>query len=105
MFFKLKMTGTSEEFTSHALLSSIIFVEYKLYLEKKRPQAKDQKIILASENKISEVWAFYFLNLANLDERNIDQPKFTSDHWILFTNCHKDCPHRRHEIAAAIHCA
>ena len=36
----------------------------KLYLEKKRPQPKGRKITTVLDNKISEVWAILFQNLA-----------------------------------------
>ena len=36
----------------------------KLCLEQKRPQPTGRKIILVSDNTISEVWAFLLQNLA-----------------------------------------
>ena len=43
-----------------SLPSSVLSTEDQLYLEKKRLQLKAKKITLVSDNKISEVWAFYF---------------------------------------------
>ena len=66
--------------------SSILSAKDKLYLEKKRPQPKGRKITLVSDNKISEVLAFLFQNLAKWYERNTDWPKFMTDSLILFTS-------------------
>ena len=54
------------------------------YLERKKKQPKGRKIILV-QDKTSKVWAFSFQNLAKCDDRNIEQPKFTTDCSILFT--------------------
>ena len=75
-----------------SLSFSALSAEDKLYLEKKTPQSKGRKITLVSDNKISEVWAYLFQNLAKWDERNIKRPKFTTGHSILFTNGHCDHP-------------
>ena len=64
----------------------------KLCLEQKRPQPTGRKIVLVSDNKISEVWAFLLQNLAKQDERCIDWPKFMADQLILFTNGHSGSP-------------
>ena len=42
--------------------------------------------MLVSDNKISEVLAFLFQNLAKWYERNTDWPKFMTDSLILFTS-------------------
>ena len=85
-FRELKVAAASEEFATHELFVFFRLI-YRGYLENKRPS---RKITLVSDNKISEIWTFLFWNLTKWDKRNIDQPKFTTDHSILSTDDHSD---------------